>query len=574
MPGLLECAAQSSLMPGSWNPERLLPGRFGLLRHCWMLQKRAKALRRNTPVRLSNPVGAVELLRASEAVSDDLQRLTLYLRLRQLANGGWRVVLQGLMSTLAVQRAEASLSELRRCFQRTDANVLSELGEAPDFADWLPSLPALLHPAPVADNEQELAHNVQMAKLRLEVEVAGEQLSLTLDEIPFYLYHPNSELRQRVFSTLMHRLDVAATPVARAIDLTVARRLEEDARQGQSPLAALAGQGLRPDDCEALLGAVEGRKTIVQHWCQTKAERLGIKMTLADLWAPLGDLRSVSLPETQLLLERVFTDLNLSLGDSVRRLFAQGHIDAEPRAGKVQGFFCLAAPPGVSPFISLSFVDRVSDVFNLGHEIGHALHFEQSARAQHWPTRTPQMVTAELAAYFSELLVTDALIDSCPGDLAVATAVAEQATGIVFRQMMLARFELRVYEQRQRGPLDVDTLSGIWLDETRQLYGAAVETPDEAGLGWVYSSQIPSARLYPVLYCAAYLGACVLAEESVKETFAAQYLELLKAGSRPYANLLDESFGLTLSPSFWQRGLDVVERRVAAALELAEKGSV
>lgn len=61
--------------------------------------------------------------------------------------------------------------------------------------------------------------------------------------------------------------------------------------------------------------------------------------------------------------------------EMIREAYRDRWVDFAQNQGKSTGGFC-ASPYGVHSYILLSWNNRMSDVFTLAHELGHAGHFK------------------------------------------------------------------------------------------------------------------------------------------------------------------------------------------------------
>jgi oligoendopeptidase F len=146
---------------------------------------------------------------------------------------------------------------------------------------------------------------------------------------------------------------------------------------------------------------------------------------------------------------------------------------------------------------------------------------------------------------------------------------AESAMASIFRQTMMARFEIRAYAIRGEGrALTNDRLSDIWFEENERYYGDSIELPGGYRFGWSYIPHFIHVRFYTYAYAFAHLVAFSLLARYREdpERFVPAYLEFLSSGaSRPPQDLL-APLGVDLrDPETWAHAFAEFDRCVTEA---------
>ncbi len=173
----------------------------------------------------------------------------------------------------------------------------------------------------------------------------------------------------------------------------------------------------------------------------------------------------------------------------INKAFSERWVDFAKNFGKCTGGFC-ASPYGRNSFILLSWNDRMSDVFTLGHELGHAGHFKACNSAQN-------ILNADVSTYFVEA-------PSTTNELIMAHYMLKTNTDKRFRRWVLANmvsntyyhnfvthlleaaYQREVYRKVDNGEsLQAETLSEIMKDTLKKFWGDAVELTDGAELTWM-----------------------------------------------------------------------------------------
>jgi oligoendopeptidase F len=128
-------------------------------------------------------------------------------------------------------------------------------------------------------------------------------------------------------------------------------------------------------------------------------------------------------------------------------------------------------------------------------------------------------------------------------------------------------------ERREQGELSVERFGELWAQTQTELLGDAVEVTDDYRSWWSYIPHFISTPGYVYAYAYGQLLAMSVYERYLVEGsgFEARYLELLSAGGSRSPEDLGKIVGIDLGdPGFWERGLDLLERRLEDAEAAAQ----
>jgi oligoendopeptidase F len=331
------------------------------------------------------------------------------------------------------------------------------------------------------------------------------------------------------------------------------------------------------ESVEALVSAVQGRYSIPQRWYTLKAQLLGLdRLADYDRMASVGGTESeVGWDAAKDLVLDAYASFSPELADHARDFFDNPWIDAPARPGKRPGAFCAYTVPSHHPYLMLNWTARRRDVLTLAHELGHGLH-AYLAREQGVFHQTTPLTLAETASVFGETVTFGRLLDtvSDPAErLTLLAANLEDQIATVFRQIAMNRFEHAMHTaRRQEGELSVERFGELWADTQTAMLGDAVEVTDGYRTWWSYIPHFIGTPGY--VYAYAYgqlLALSVYARyEEQGSGFVDSYLDLLRAGGSKSPEELGAIVGVDLAdPGFWDRGLDIVERRLDATVEAA-----
>jgi oligoendopeptidase F len=221
--------------------------------------------------------------------------------------------------------------------------------------------------------------------------------------------------------------------------------------------------------------------------------------------------------------------------------------------------------------VLLNYTSRRRDVLVLAHELGHGLHDALAAREGIFHYNVP-LTVAETASVFGETLTFGALLESSSDPasrLALLGESIEDAIATVFRQVAMNQFEDRVHhERREAGELSVERFGELWAESQGELLGDAVEITEGYRSWWSYIPHFIGSPGYVYAYAYGQLLALSVYERYLEEGpgFEERILELLACGSSRSPEELGAIVGVDLGdPGFWDRGLDLVERRLEQA---------
>jgi oligoendopeptidase F len=150
--------------------------------------------------------------------------------------------------------------------------------------------------------------------------------------------------------------------------------------------------------------------------------------------------------------------------------------------------------------------------------------------------------------------------------LALLASNLEDQIATVFRQTAMNRFEDAIHTaRREEGELSIERIGEAWASSQADMLGPAVEITEGYRTWWSYIPHFISTPGY--VYAYAYgqlLALSVYARyEEEGEPFVSKYLDLLRAGGSMPPEELGRLVGVDLAdPGFWDRGLDIIERRL------------
>ena len=415
-------------------------------------------------------------------------------------------------------------------------------------------------------------------ELTSSIEVELDQTA-TLDVALARLASPSRDVRQQSAQAVTRALQPGLRTRAFIFNtLLVDKATDDRLRRYPHWLAArnLANEA-SDESVAALVSAVTGRYEIARRWYRLKASLLGIdRLADYDRSAPIAaDEEHVDWPTARELVLDAYASFSPALGDLASRFFDENWIDAPSSHGKQGGAFCAYTVPSVHPYVLLNFAGRRHDVLVLAHELGHGVHAALASAQGIFHQGTP-LTLAETASVFGEALTFGRLLESSPTPAARLALLAEDIEGAiatVFRQVTMNRFERLVHtERRDVGELSVERFGELWAQTQEEFFGDSVTVTDDYRCWWSYIPHFINTPGYVYAYAYGQLLAMSVYDRYLTQGpgFEQNYLELLSSGGSRSPEELGAIVGVDLrDPGFWERGLDLVERRLEAAEEAA-----
>jgi oligoendopeptidase F len=405
------------------------------------------------------------------------------------------------------------------------------------------------------------------ASLTYIMEIDGEEREMMTEEILGLVHHPDPALRERAFSLFLERQgeqSVIHGSVFNTILLDHAQEMElRGYTEPRQPTDI--GNELPREVVDRLMDVSEENYPLARDYFRLKARLLSLPLLKnSDIYAPIpGTERTYTYEEAKGLVLSSVESFNPAYREIIEAFFRERRIDVLPRPGKGGGAYCMGVSPTIPPYVLLNFTDNLRDVATLAHELGHGLHFVLASR-QSVLNYHPPLPLAETASTFMEMVLARLLIDretDRSTKISLLCALIEDIIATTFRQNVLTRFEQRIHEARKGGLLSAETLSEIWLEENRKLYGDAVEMIPPYRWGWTYISHFIHSRFYCYSYVFGELLVLSLfsAYRAEGDAFLPKFDAILSAGgSAGPAEMLAPAGINPADPGFWQTGYDLL----------------
>ena len=416
----------------------------------------------------------------------------------------------------------------------------------------------------------------QVSSIAVELDGATTTLEAALG----HLHAPDRDVRRRAAEAITTGLEPGLRTRSFVLNTLLSDKAVDDRlRHFDSWIASrnLANEA-GDESVQALVDAVQRRYTIPQRWYALKARLLGLdRLADYDRMASVADVEAeIGWRAAKELVLDAYGSFSGELADTAQRFFDGAWIDAPARPGKRPGAFCAYTVPSHHPYVLLNWTARRRDVLTLAHELGHGLHAYLAREQGVFHQGTP-LTLAETASVFGETVTFGRLLEEVTDPqerLALLASNLEDQIATVFRQIAMNRFEDAMHtERREVGELSVERLGELWAASQAPMLGDAVEITEGYRTWWSYIPHFIATPGY--VYAYAYgqlLALSVYAQyEARGADFVPQYLDLLRAGGSMPPEELGKLVDVDLAdPGFWDRGLDIIERRLDETIAAAE----
>jgi pepF/M3 family oligoendopeptidase len=415
------------------------------------------------------------------------------------------------------------------------------------------------------------------SQLTVPFEHNGQTAALPLTAVQNLMWHdPDPAVRRRAYEAELAALASVREPLAAALNGVKGTAITLNRRRGRTDALHEALDDARLDRAtlDTLLAAMQASFPMFRRYLRAKAKRLGHAGALPwwDLAAPVlppGAERHFTFSEAEAFIDEQFGRFSPSLAGLAQRAFRGRWIDAEPRAGKRGGAFCMGLPGIGESRILCNFDGSLDQLFTIAHELGHAYHNDCQTGKPELQTVTP-MTLAETASTFCETLVTDAALEAAASpaeELSILETFLTGATQVVVDITSRYLFEKEVFERRAEAELSADDFCEIMLRCQAATYGDGLDERYRHAYMWTWKPHYYRTELsfynYPYAFGLLFgIGLYAVYQER-GAAFLADYKALLASTGEASPVDLAARFGIDLrAPAFWEGSLAVIGKRI------------
>jgi len=231
------------------------------------------------------------------------------------------------------------------------------------------------------------------------------------------------------------------------------------------------------------------------------------RMTFADLKIALDPtyVPGVTIADAHKYIREGLAILGDDYVNMVDKAFTERWIDFAKNIGKSTGGFCSGIYRQNS-FILLNWNNRMSDVFTVAHELGHAGQSMYSGMAQSYYDDNPSMYLVEAPSTMNELILASHMVRTSDDKRFRRWVLSNMVSNTYYHNFVThlreAWYQREVYKIIDAGgSVNADVLDGIFRKNLELFWGDAVEIPQGAELTWMRQPHYYMG-LYPYTYSA------------------------------------------------------------------------
>ena len=411
-----------------------------------------------------------------------------------------------------------------------------------------------------------------LSNAQFEIEIDGETKIVSESEVLTLLRDPNRNVRAAAAASLTKGLLNHSTVLTFIFNTLVYDKSVDDRLRNYSypQESRNLSNELEKEVVDLLIKTCTENYGLVSKFYNLKKKILGVdKLTHIDRYAPIfKSHKEVEFDKGKEIVLESFSKFSDVFAKIANDFFEYSWIDAEPRAGKRGGAFCMSGIPEINPYIMMNYMNKQDDVMTLAHELGHGIHACLSAK-QNLFDCTSTLPVAENASTFGEMLVFESLVEKANTEEKLAL-YAEKIEGVfatIFRQAAMYIFESRLHEARRTlGELSIEQISDIWQTSLQEMFGDSVELGEEHKYWWLYVSHFIGSPFYVYAYSFGELMVLSLYSlyKNEGKSFVEKYTDLLSQGGSKSPVKLLEDVGFDIrKPEFWKEGMAVVEKLIS-----------
>ncbi|HEY89532.1 MAG TPA: M3 family oligoendopeptidase [Thermoflexia bacterium] len=407
------------------------------------------------------------------------------------------------------------------------------------------------------------------SQINVSLELEGEEQTLPLTAVRNLAYDPDRDVRRRAYNAELAAWEANALPIAAALNSIKGEMLALSKRRGwETPLdVALFNNNIDRQTLDAMLTASREFFPELRRYLKIKARGLGVsKLAWYDLFAPLGKSEEQwEFAEAQQFILTHFASYSEPLAALAHRAFTAGWIDAEPRAGKEGGAFCMWLRQGESRILA-NYQPAYSGMGTLAHELGHAYHNLRRAECSYTQRSTP-MTLAETASTFCETIVREAALEKAnrQEQLAIIEASLQDSLQVTMDITSRFIFEQEVFARRQERELSTAEFCQIMLEAQRATYGEGLDTEFLHPYMWAVKSHYYGSTFYnfPYMFGQLFSLGLYARYQADPDTFKASYDDLLASTGMAEAAELAARFDIDIrTPAFWVASLGIIKEDI------------
>lgn len=414
-------------------------------------------------------------------------------------------------------------------------------------------------------------HGNVSSQIMVKLELDGETKTLPMSAVRNLAYDAKREVRERAHRAELEAWEQNAVPLAAALNsikgqmntLSTRRHWETALEE------AIFDAAIDRATLEAMLDAARESFPVFRCYLRAKARALGLSQpAFYDIFAPLGsDTRVWTYDDARDFILTHFGSYSEKMQGLARRAFDENWIDAEPRAGKRDGAFCMRVRADESRVLT-NFKPAFGGMSTLAHELGHAYHNLVNAPRTAVQRSTP-MTLAETASIFCETIVKQAALREANAQeqLAILESSLQGSCQVVVDITSRFLFEQRVFEGRRAREWSVQEFCDLMTDAQKETYGDGLDQNELHPYMWAVKPHYYRDTLafynFPYMFGLLFGTGLYAQYRANPEEYKKNYDALLSSTGMADAATLAARFGFDLRrPDFWRASLRTIEKEI------------
>jgi len=416
--------------------------------------------------------------------------------------------------------------------------------------------------------------------LEAEITLDGNNKAITLAELRNLNYSSDAAARKAGFEAELSSYKKIEKAIAFSINSVKGEAITVAKQRGYESILDMTLHSSRLERCtlDAMLSAMRDFLPSLRRYYKHKARALSHangRLPYYALFAPIGstDMR-LTYDEAADFIVKHFSGFSSRKGDFARRMFDEGHIDAEPRSGKSGGAFCHNLHPIKQSRVLINYDNSFYSMTIMAHELGHAYHGYCLNDAS-YINSVYTMPIAETASIFAETIITNAALSAATRDEAFVILDNQLSSMCYVILDIFSRyiFETNLIDARQHGPLTVDELNALMAGAQKESYGDALDHDLLHPYMWLCKPHYYMAERnfynFPYMYGLLFGNGLYSIYKREGDGFAAKYDAILAATGSNSLEAVGDISGLNVrSKEFWSASLKVVEEAVDKFCEM------
>lgn len=356
-----------------------------------------------------------------------------------------------------------------------------------------------------------------------------------------YEDHADTDIRRASFHHFSDTLRKYANTTAAAYNAHVqGEKLEADMRGYESVIDFLLSEqdvtremyDRQIDTIMSDLAPIMRRYAkVIQHANQLDEMRFeDLKISIDNNYEP-----DITIEESKKYIYGALGVLGSDYQKMLEKAYDDRWIDFVQNKGKETGAYC-ASPYASHSYIFISWTGKMTEVFVLAHELGHAGHFNLANSHQNYLQADASMYFVEAPSTMNEMLMLNYLLESSEEKAfqrwAIGSIIARTYYHNMVTHLLEAAYQREVYLKVDQGEsLTAPLLNDIKRQVIREFWGEDVVLTEGAELTWMRQPHYYMG-LYPYTYSAGLTIGTIMSQRIQKEGQPAvqDWLKALSAG--------------------------------------------